>query len=90
MKRIATIRNGFRTKFGIPRQSGLAPARESGIVFEEAFRQREAASQQAMIARLKVLESPSIGISSEASSNQHREARKVKISSWLRLGAGDR
>ena len=56
----------------------------------EAFRQREAASQQAMIARLKVLESPSIGISSEASSNQHREARKVKISSWLRLGAGDR
>ena len=56
----------------------------------EAFRQREAANQQAMIARLKVLESPSIGISSEASSNQHREARKVKISSWLRLGAGDR
>ena len=56
----------------------------------EAVRQREAASQQAMIARLKALESPNIGISTSSSNHQSREARLVKIPSWMRLGAGDR
>ena len=56
----------------------------------EAVRQREAANQQAMVARLKALESPSIGISTESSNNQRREARMVKIPSWMRIGAGKR
>ena len=54
----------------------------------EAARQREAASNQAMVARLKELESPSIGVSSAAAATQSREARSVKIPGWMRLGAG--
>ena len=38
MKIIARIRNDFPTKFGIPRQSALAPGLKSVIVFEEAYR----------------------------------------------------
>lgn len=38
---IAYIRNGFTTKFGIPRQSGLTDA-VSRIVFEPEYRVREA------------------------------------------------
>lgn len=36
--RIATIRTGFPTKFGIPRQSGLVPELKGTIVFEPEFR----------------------------------------------------
>ena len=39
---IARIRNDFPTKFGLPRQSGLAPSLRSKIVFEPAYRQAEA------------------------------------------------
>ena len=39
---IARIRNDFPTKFGLPRQSGLAPSLRSKIVFEPAYRQTEA------------------------------------------------
>ncbi|MBQ7550813.1 MAG: tRNA (N6-threonylcarbamoyladenosine(37)-N6)-methyltransferase TrmO [Bacteroidales bacterium] len=39
---IAHIRSDFPTKFGIPRQSGLAPNVRSTIIFEPAFRQAEA------------------------------------------------
>lgn len=42
MKRIATIRNGFRTKFGIPRQSGLIESLKSDIVFTPEFRNPDA------------------------------------------------
>ena len=35
LKIIAKIRNGYREKFGIPRQSGLAPV-VSRIVFERS------------------------------------------------------
>lgn len=41
MKVIAHIRSDFPEKFGIPRQSGLAPNR-SRIVFEPEYRDREA------------------------------------------------
>lgn len=41
MKIIARIRTDFPTKFGIPRQSGLA-ATEAVIVFEEEYRREEA------------------------------------------------
>ena len=38
MEVIARIHNDFPTKFGLPRQSGLAPSLRSKIVFEPAFR----------------------------------------------------
>lgn len=41
MKVIARIRSDFPEKFGIPRQSGLAPDTISRIVFEEEFRNAE-------------------------------------------------
>ena len=42
MEVIARIHNDFPTKFGLPRQSGLAPSLRSKIVFEPAFRAPEA------------------------------------------------
>lgn len=42
MKIIAHIHNDFPTKFGLPRQSGLAPALLSEIVFEPEYRKEEA------------------------------------------------
>lgn len=42
MKIIARIENRFRGKFGIPRQSGLADAEESRIVFEKEYRNPDA------------------------------------------------
>ena len=39
---VARIRNAYEAKFGVPRQSGLAPAVLSDIVFEEAFRNPDA------------------------------------------------
>lgn len=39
---IAKIRNGFPTKFGVPRQSGLAPSLKAKIVFEKEFFSPEA------------------------------------------------
>jgi len=42
MEIIARIQNDFPTKFGLPRQSGLAPSLRSKIVFEPAYRVPEA------------------------------------------------
>ena len=42
LKIIATVRNGFSSKFGVPRQSGLAAEVLSEIVFEPEFRVAEA------------------------------------------------
>ena len=42
MEVIARIRNDFPTKFGLPRQSCLAPSLQSKIVFEPAYRVPEA------------------------------------------------
>ncbi|MBR6185852.1 MAG: tRNA (N6-threonylcarbamoyladenosine(37)-N6)-methyltransferase TrmO [Clostridia bacterium] len=42
MKVIARIRNGFASKFGIPRQSGLIPTAKSVIVFEPEYRNAQA------------------------------------------------
>lgn len=42
LKKIAEIQNGYTEKFGIPRQSGLAPSVISRIVFEEEYRVKEA------------------------------------------------
>ena len=51
----------------------------------EELRQREATAQQALMARLAVLESPSIGTAQTMSTNQSREAKMVKLPSWMRL-----
>lgn len=42
IKPIARMESLFPTKFGIPRQSGLAPHIQSRIVFEEAYRSPDA------------------------------------------------
>ena len=42
MEIIARIHNDFPTKFGLPRQSGLAPSLRAKIVFEPAYRVAEA------------------------------------------------
>ena len=42
MKPIAKIHSDFKTKFGIPRQPGLAPDLEAVRVFEEEFRNADA------------------------------------------------
>ncbi len=42
MKIIAKIKNGYKTKFGIPRQSGLVNSVVSVIEFEKEYRVREA------------------------------------------------
>lgn len=42
MEIIAHVRNGFSTKFGVPRQSGLADAVQSLVVFEPKYRVAEA------------------------------------------------
>lgn len=42
METIARIHNDFPTKFGLPRQAGLAPSLRSKVVFEPAYRIAEA------------------------------------------------
>lgn len=42
MRVIGHLRNGFKTKFGIPRQSGIVPELKATIVFEPEFRVAEA------------------------------------------------
>ena len=42
MQVIATIHNDFDGKFAVPRQAGLVPSAVSRVVFEPAFRNREA------------------------------------------------
>ena len=39
---IARIENDFKTKFGVPRQSGLVEALTARVVFEPAYRNRDA------------------------------------------------
>ena len=51
----------------------------------EELRQQQAAHQQALMARLAALESPSIGTVQTLSTNQSREAKQVKLPSWMRL-----
>ena len=51
----------------------------------EELRQREAMGKQVLMARLATLESPALGAASTAASNQSREAKLVKLPSWMRL-----
>ena len=51
----------------------------------EELRQSQATIQQTLMTRLATLESPSIGTVQSISTNQSREARMVKLPSWMRL-----
>ena len=42
MKIVAKIHTDFKTKFGVPRQSGLVKGLKGRIVFEPEFRNAEA------------------------------------------------
>ncbi|MBP5284625.1 MAG: hypothetical protein ILO34_00765 [Kiritimatiellae bacterium] len=63
--------------------------REKDLVAErqkcETLRQQQALNQQALMARLASLESPSIGTTSSIETNQSREAKLVKLPGWMRL-----
>ena len=52
----------------------------------EELNQRQATRQQALMARIASLESPSIGTTQTLSTNQSREAKQVKLPRWMRLG----
>ena len=52
----------------------------------EDLRRQQATRQQVLMTRLAALESPSIGTAQSMSTNQSREARLVKLPSWMRLG----
>lgn len=51
----------------------------------EKMRQASAIRQQTMLARLASLESPSIGTIDSMATNQSREAKLVKLPSWMKI-----
>lgn len=52
----------------------------------DELQQAQAIHQQQLMAKVARLESPSIGTASTMATNQSREARMVKIPSWMKLG----
>lgn len=52
----------------------------------DELQQAQSFHQQQLMAKLARLESPSIGTAHSMATNQTREARMVKIPSWMRLG----
>ena len=65
----------------------LLQSREKELMIErqrnEELVRQQATKQQALMARLASLESPSIGTSSSLSTNQSREAKQVKLAGWM-------
>ena len=65
----------------------LLQSREKELVTErqrnEELIRQQATKQQALLARLASLESPSIGTSRSLSTNQSREAKQVKLAGWM-------
>ena len=64
------------------REKELLAERQAG----EQLRRHQAMNNQALMARLASLESPSIGTSQTLATNQSREAKLVKLPSWMRVG----
>ena len=64
--------------------------REKELVAErqhtEDLRRQQATRQQVLMNRLATLESPSIGTAQSMETNQSREAKLVRLPSWMRLG----
>lgn len=65
------------------REKDLMAERQKG----EEMRQQQAFAQQAMMARLAALESPSIGTVQSLATNQSREAKLVKLPRWMKIGS---
>lgn len=65
--------------------------REKELVAErqksEEMHKQQAFAQQAMMARLAALESPSIGTVQSLATNQSREAKMVKLPRWMKIGS---
>ena len=65
----------------------LLQSRENELMTErqrnEELVRQQASKQQALLARLASLESPSIGTSRSLSTNQSREAKQVKLAGWM-------
>ena len=65
----------------------LLQSREKELVTErqrnEELVRQQATKQQALLARLASLESPSIGNARSLSTNQSREAKQVRIAGWM-------
>ena len=65
----------------------LLQSREKELVTErqrnEELVRQQATKQQALLARLASLESPSIGTPNSLSTNQSREAKQVKLAGWM-------
>ena len=65
----------------------LLQSREKELVTErqrnEELVRQQATKQQALLARLASLESPSIGNAKSLSTNQSREAKQVKLAGWM-------
>ena len=65
----------------------LLQSREKELVTErqrnEELVRQQATKQQALLARLASLESPSIGTARSLSTNQSREAKQVKLAGWM-------
>ena len=65
-------------------------AREKDLLSErqrnDELTRAEATRRQVLLNRLASLESPSIGTAQSLSTNQSREAKQVKLPSWMRFG----
>lgn len=70
----------LRSKLQLREQELLAERQKT-----ETLRQHQATSQQALMARLTELESPSFGTPQALATNQSREAKLVKLPSWMHL-----
>ncbi len=83
MKDVTQLRaevQALQEKLRLREQELMAERQQS-----EAMRQQQAMSQQTLMARLAQLESPSIGTPQSMETNQSREARQVKLPSWMRI-----
>ena len=90
LRNAAQMRDVAQLQLEVQTLSERLHVREKELMAEreknETMSQRQAASQQALVARLAALESPSIGSVETISTNQSREARMVKLPRWMRIG----
>ena len=90
MRQAAAMKDVSQLRQEVQTLSEKLHVREKELMAErerrEAMSQRQAASQQALMARLAALESPSIGSVDTIETNQSREAKMVRLPSWMRLG----
>ena len=90
LRNAAQMRDVSQLQLEVQTLSERLHVREKELMAEreknEAMSQRQAANQQALVARLAALESPSFGSVDTISTNQSREAKMVKLPRWMRIG----